>query len=121
MNNRRNFFKRAGLFGAAAVAPSAAIAVSAFSPKESIEHLEPESSSPAIVMKGKPQVNRVSYGTVEGPNNIFSQNEVDNNALLFNDTFDDEAPCDEVAISIGKDKRLWIQVEGKWKRVVTEG
>lgn len=91
MNNRRNFFKRAGLFGAVAVAPTAAVAVATFAPKENIEHLSP--GSPSLTLMSEPLNAPVLYA---------------------------EAPRYGVALSVGKDKRLWVQIDGKWKRVAVE-
>ena len=107
MNNRREFFRKAGVFGALAVAPVATtVAVSLQKEEkaaEDISHLQPESPMTFTLM-GNPK-------PVEKPTN--------SGAGLY------IAPShpqyqNQVHLSVGKDDRLWIKVGDSWKRVAVE-
>ena len=102
--SRRNFFRKASIFGALAVAPVATTVVVSL-PKEEkaaedISHLQPENPT-SLILQGTPKPVESSYngnGFYIMPNQEY-QNKVE--------------------MSVGKDNMLWIKVGDEWKRVLT--
>jgi hypothetical protein len=112
MNSRRNFLtgsaKGAGLAGAffaGFMAPTVVERVKevqVLPPKiepENISHLAPESPTTLVLQGGvkKQQEPPQGNGFIFAPMNVEYEN--------------------KVAMSVGKDNRLWIQVDGQWRRV----
>lgn len=106
---RRSFLKGFGLFGA--LTAGAALGATPVvvqvkeeeKPVEDISHLAPESPTTLILQGGvKKQHQELSQGNgfYIAPTNVEYEN--------------------RVAMSVGKDNRLWIQVDGKWRRVALD-
>ena len=110
MNTRREFFRKAGIVGAAIAAPIATTVVVAMpetkKENEDISHLKPEGNSNLVlVLKG---------GLSQKP--IAPELGADGFALTgFEFTHNNK-----VEMSVGKDDRLWIKVGDEWKRVAVE-
>jgi hypothetical protein len=113
MTSRRDFFrggaKGAGLAGAffaglmAPVVVERVKEVQVLPPKiepEDISHLAPESPTTLVLQGGVKKQNQElpqGNGFIFAPMNVEYEN--------------------KVAMSVGKDNRLWIQVDGQWRRV----
>jgi hypothetical protein len=110
MNSRRNFLtgsaKGAGIFGAFLGGLAAPVIVERVTEKqvpkiepENISHLAPESPTTLVLQGGvkKQQEPPQGNGFIFAPMNVEYEN--------------------KVAMSVGKDNRLWIQVDGQWRRV----
>ena len=102
--SRRDFFRKAGIFSAAVVAPVATTVVitmpEAKKEIEDISHLKPEGNQNLVLqggvtMKNKPPENGLYF---------FHSN------LEYNN---------KVEMSVGKDNMLWLKVGDEWKRVLT--
>jgi len=108
MNTRREFFRKAGIFGAAIAAPVATTVVVTMpetkKENEDISHLKPEGNS-NLVLKG---------GLSQRP--MAPDLRVDGFAL----TGLEFTHNNKVEMSVGKDDRLWIKVGDEWKRVAIE-
>lgn len=114
MNSRRNFLtgsaKGAGIFGAflgglaAPVIVERVVEKQAPVPKiepEDISHLAPESQTTLVLQGGvKKQEPPSNSGYIFAPTNVEYTN--------------------KVAMSVGKDNHLWIQVDGQWRRVALD-
>jgi len=106
MNTRREFFRKAGIFGAAIAAPVATTVVVTMpetkKENEDISHLKPESDL-TFVLQGnkKPQ-----KSPLPGEYSSF---------VMTNQEY-----LNKVSMSVGKDDRLWIKVGDEWKRVAIE-
>jgi len=99
--SRRNFFRGFGVLGAVA-AGAAAVKVTVEEvkkPSEDISHLAPPSNATTISIVG-------SYGEQPKP-------EVQN-GFYFAPI---NQPTHQVALTVGKDNRLWMKVGDEWKRV----
>jgi hypothetical protein len=102
---RRRFFKGAAIVGAFAagfMAPKVVVAVREKTSNEDISHLAPESPT-TLVLQGNPKPVE-SPPTQGGGFYITPSQEYQN----------------KVAMSVGKDNRLWIQVDGQWRRVALD-
>jgi hypothetical protein len=104
--SRRNFFCKAGIVGAAIVAPVVTTVVvtmpEAKKEIEDISHLKPESDL-TFVLQGnkKPQ-----KSPLPGEYSSF---------VMTNEEY-----LNKVHMSVGKDNRLWIKADGKWRRVALD-
>jgi hypothetical protein len=108
MNTRREFFRKASIFGAAIAAPVATTVVvtmpEAKKENEDVSHLKPEGNS-NLVLNG---------GLSQRP--IAPELGADGFALTgFEFTHNNK-----VEMSVGKDDRLWIKIGDEWKRVAVE-
>ncbi len=123
MNKRRGFLKGFGLISTIAAGAATGYAatkgvlsvanVDVSAVKEDISHLAPKSrNTNLLVLHGD---NRPP----EPPKQICSSNESNYIFSGFNQCPDNE--LNKVAMSVGKDDRLWIRVGDSWKRVVVEG
>ncbi len=113
MNSRRNFLtgsaKGAGIFGAFLSGLAAPVIVERVTEKqapkiepEDISHLAPESPTTLVLQGGvkKQEPPPTSNGFYLAPTNVEYTN--------------------KVAMSVGKDNRLWLQVDGQWRRVALD-
>jgi hypothetical protein len=98
MENRRNFLKGAGILGAF-LAGTITYENMKAPAKEDISGLAPESDSKhnTLILSGGYEKSRES--------------------TLFGSSIN---PKNSVAMTVGKDNRLWIQVGGEWKRLALE-
>ncbi len=101
---RRNFFKGFGVLGAA-VAGAAAVKVTVEEvkkPHEDISHLAPPSNATTISIVG-------SYAEQPKPEPELQ------NGFYFAPI--NQQSTHQVALTVGKDNRLWMKVGDEWKRV----
>jgi hypothetical protein len=106
MSSRREFFKKAGIWGAAAVAPIGTTVVMAMpksEEKEDISHLEPSGNANLLLQGGMIASKPDNYSGIGGIYSINAGVEYQN----------------KVELAVGKDNMLWVRVDGNWKRVVT--
>lgn len=108
MNDRRNFIRGFGLFGAVmAGAATAKVVIEEKKPEvEDISHLEPDNPTTLILQGQKIEKEEKVYHDVNG-NRIF--------IMHTNPEFKNK-----VHLSVGKDDRLWIKFDDKWHRVAVE-
>jgi len=107
MNTRREFFRKAGIFGAAIAAPIATTVVVTMpetkKENEDISHLKPEGNS-NLVLNGNPKPNTTDNSKLGSNFYLIPNAEYQN----------------KVEMSVGKDDRLWIKIGDEWKRVAVE-
>jgi hypothetical protein len=111
MNQRRNFLKGVGIASAfvAGVAAYKQVKDIAENSKD-IRHLAPPDGATTLQING-------SYGPppkVDPPQQFGS-----GSFYLFDPT--NRGVTNKVAMTVGKDDRLWIQVGDEWRRVALEG
>lgn len=110
MNERREFFRKASIFGVAALAPVATTVVVTMpkdQPKEDISNLKPEGNSNLVLNGGL----KARGGT--------QVTDANGTGVYFMEPITAEY-SNKVEISVGKDNRLWINVNNEWKRVAIE-
>lgn len=117
MNNRREFFRKAGVFGALAVAPVATTVVVSL-PKEEkvsedISHLAPPDTATSIRLTGSYEEKKPVVFTTDGEERMRLS------ASGFYVT-PSPSPTHGVDMAVGKDNRLWIKIGNEWKRVAVE-
>jgi hypothetical protein len=110
--DRRSFFKGAGILGAftAGLVTPHIVVNAQEKPKEVVEdisHLAPESPTTFMLAAD----NRTAEE--RAANNPYK----DSPYMI---TGFDHKETNRVSMSVGKDNRLWIQVDGKWRRVALD-
>jgi hypothetical protein len=120
MTARRGFLKNLGLFGVAVAGASAASAADSVKPAETvgekIDHLAPtgEQANISLTRNNKEQdpfifdSGHLGIGTSSPMSQLYVAPVIEPNDI------------NRVEMSVGKDNRLWIKVDGLWKRVVVE-
>lgn len=120
MNNRREFFRKAGIFGALAIAPVATTVVVSL-PKEEkmpedISHLAPPDTATSIRLTG-------SYEEPKQSSDMVFTTDGEERMRLGASGFyvtPSPLPTHGVDMTVGKDNRLWIKIGNEWKRVAVE-
>lgn len=110
MNERREFFRKASIFGVAALAPVATTVVVTMPkdhPTEDISNLKPEGNSNLVLNGGL----KARGGT--------QVTDTNGTSVYFMEPITAEY-SNKVEMSVGKDNRLWINVNNEWKRVAIE-
>ena len=109
MNARRNFLKGVGITSAfvAGVAAYKQVKDIANNSKD-ISHLAPPSNASTLQITG-------SYGKAPKPEPNLG------NVYCFADSDWYSKVTHKVAMTVGKDDRLWIKVGDEWRRVALEG
>ena len=131
MNARRGFLKNLGLFGAAVAGASAAaannIAIPAETVGKKIDHLAPNNDTnltlQATNREYTSEAMRIDqYGNLGiGTRSPLSDLSVESRPSVYH--FQPATPPGEinrVELSVGKDNRLWMNVDGQWKRLAIE-
>jgi len=107
MNTRREFFRKAGIVGAAIAAPVATTVVVTMpetkKENDDISHLKPEGDM-NFVLNGNSKPNTTDNSKLGSNLYLIPNAEYQN----------------RVEMSVGKDDRLWIKVGDEWKRVAVE-
>ena len=110
MATRRNFFKYLGLAGG--VAGGGVVAVAAMLPKDKPKNIEQLDSGSHLQL-------RATYGETIGPGTITPTNKLS----VFSQSPDfvpGTAKQVDVSFKPGPDGELYLKVNGKWRKVVTE-
>jgi hypothetical protein len=110
MNNRRDFFRKASIFGVAALAPVATTVVVTMpkdKPNEDASHLKPEGNH-NLVLNGGLKARGGTQVTDANGTSVYFMEPI---TAEYNN---------KVEMSVGKDNRLWIKVDEEWKRVAIE-
>ena len=109
MNMRRNFLKGAGIVSAFVVGAASYRQVREVAEaNQDIGHLAPPESATTLQITG-------SYGKPVTPVNVTSGNGIYTFSPMYT------PPTNSVAMTVGKDDRLWIKINEEWKRVAIEG
>lgn len=108
MNDRRNFIRGFGLFGAVmAGAATAKVVIEEKKPEvQDISHLAPDNPTTLVLQGQKIKREEKEYYDVHG-NRLYM--------MHTNPEFENK-----VHLSVGKDDRLWIKVGEKWLRVAVD-
>ena len=113
MNARRSFLKGAGIVSAFVVGVASYKQVKEIANEnKDIKHLAPPGGAPTLQITG-------SYGELPKPTTF-----ADHNSLGINSCYIYSPPTavtNKVAMTVGKDDRLWIKVGDEWRRVALEG
>ena len=136
MNDRRNFLRGAGLLGTLVAGVYTGMTVASNTAptivpevKEAeldISHLAPSDTNTSNLMltaNNNPPKPPPTYGTSSPyviAGSTISQPTLTvgiGNAAVMSSSED----MNKLKMTVGKDNRLWIEVDGKWKRVVVEG
>lgn len=118
MNTRREFFRKASIFGVAAIAPVATTVVVTMPEKEveDTSHLAPPSTATSIRLTGTYEEPKRSSDMVFSTNGE-ERMRLSSCGFMINPM---PTPTHGVDMAVGKDNRLWVKVNSEWKRVAVE-